>query len=42
MAFYNTKDVGPAVIEIPPAGHDGSINGNIVNIWQMPLEHSKH
>ena len=38
MAFYNTKDVGPVVIEIPPAGEDGSINGNIVNLWQMPLE----
>ena len=38
MAFYNTKNVGPVVIEIPPAGDDGSINGNIVNIWQMPLE----
>jgi hypothetical protein len=38
MTFYNTKDVGPVVIEIPPAGDDGSINGNIVNIWQMPLE----
>jgi hypothetical protein len=24
MAFYNTKDVGPVVIEIPPAGDDGS------------------
>jgi Protein of unknown function (DUF1254) len=24
MAFYNTKDVGPLVIEIPPAGDDGS------------------
>ena len=38
MAFYNTKDVGPVVIEVPPAGEDGSINGNIVNLWQMPLE----
>ena len=38
MAFYNTKDVGPVVIEVPPAGEDGSINGNIDNLWQMPLE----
>jgi hypothetical protein len=37
MAFYNTKDVGPVVLEIPPAGDDGSINGNIVTVWQMPL-----
>jgi hypothetical protein len=38
MAFYNTKDVGPVVLEIPPAGDDGSINANIVTVWQMPLE----
>ena len=38
MAFFNTKDVGPIVIEIPPAGADGSLNANIVNIWQVPLE----
>jgi hypothetical protein len=37
MAFYNTKDVGPVVIEVPPA-NGGSLNGNIVNVWQMPLE----
>lgn len=37
MAFINTKDVGPVVLEVPPA-EGGSINGNIVNIWQMPLE----
>ena len=36
MAFYNTKD-GPVVLEIPPAGDDGSINANIVTTWQMPL-----
>jgi hypothetical protein len=38
MAFYNTKDVGPVVIEVPPADHTGSLAGNIVNVWQMPLE----
>jgi hypothetical protein len=38
MAFYNTQDVGPVVIEVPPAGSDGSLNANIVDIWQMPLE----
>ncbi len=38
MAFFNTKDVGPIVIEVPPAGADGSLNANIVNIWQQPLE----
>jgi hypothetical protein len=36
MAFTNTSE-GPVVIEVPPA--DGSsINGNIVNVWQMALE----
>jgi hypothetical protein len=38
MSFLNTKDVGPIVIEIPPAGPDGSLNANFVNIWQAPLE----
>ncbi len=37
MTFTNTKDVGPVVIEVPPAD-GGSINGNIVDVWQMPLE----
>nr|WP_246091654.1 DUF1254 domain-containing protein [Rhizobium smilacinae] len=37
MVFTNTKDVGPIVIEVPPAD-GGSINGNIVDTWQVPLE----
>lgn len=36
MAFTDTRD-GPVVIEVPPAD-TGSINGNIVNIWQVALE----
>lgn len=36
MSFWNVKD-GPLVVEIPPAD-DGSIAGNIVTAWQMPLE----
>jgi hypothetical protein len=36
MSFWNVKD-GPIVIEIPPA-QGGSIAGNIVTAWQMPLE----
>ncbi len=36
MSFWNVKD-GPVVIDVPPA-EGGSIAGNIVNIWQMPLE----
>lgn len=38
MAFTNTKDAGPIVIEVPPAGEDGSLNANIVDVWQVPLE----
>jgi hypothetical protein len=38
MAFLNTKEVGPIVIDVPPADADGSLNANIVNVWQMPLE----
>jgi hypothetical protein len=38
MSFLNTKDAGPIVIEVPPAGPDGSLNANFVNIWQQPLE----
>ncbi|WP_415025538.1 DUF1254 domain-containing protein [Bradyrhizobium sp.] len=36
MSFWNVKD-GPIVIDIPPA-QGGSIAGNIVTAWQMPLE----
>src|ERR1700742_1721919 len=38
MTFLNTKDLGPIVIEIPPANADGSLNANFVNVWQAPLE----
>ncbi len=37
MTFLNTKDAGPMVIEIPPVDADGSLNANVVNIWQQPL-----
>jgi hypothetical protein len=36
MAFFDTSD-GPIVIEIPPA-EGGSLNGNVVTAWQMPLQ----
>ncbi len=36
MSFWNLKD-GPVVIDVPPA-EGGSIAGNIVDAWQMPLE----
>ena len=38
MTFFNTKDVGSVVIEVPPADEGGSITANIDDIWQMPLE----
>ncbi|MGC1447133.1 MAG: DUF1254 domain-containing protein [Xanthobacteraceae bacterium] len=37
MTFFNTKD-GPIVLDLPPGDANGSFNGNIVNVWQMPLE----
>lgn len=37
MPFWNTKDVGPVVIEIPPA-EGGSITGSLMDIWQIPME----
>ena len=35
--YFDTKEVGPMVLEIPPAD-DGVINGTIMDAWQMPLE----
>ena len=37
MVFFNTKD-GPVVLDLPPGDQNGSFNGNIVTVWQMPLE----
>jgi hypothetical protein len=37
MVFFDTKD-GPVVLDLPPGDADGSFNGNIVTVWQMPLE----
>ncbi|MCA1426122.1 DUF1254 domain-containing protein [Bradyrhizobium sp. BRP19] len=37
MTFFDTHD-GPVVIEVPAADGSGSLNANIVTIWQMPLE----
>jgi hypothetical protein len=34
---FDTKEVGPIVIEVPPAG-DGAIVGTIMDAWQTPLE----
>jgi hypothetical protein len=35
--FYNTKDVGPMVLEIPPADQDDSITGSVDDAWQTAL-----
>jgi hypothetical protein len=37
MPFFNTQDVGPVVLEIPPAD-DGVFNGSIMNYWQAAIE----
>jgi hypothetical protein len=37
MPFINTKDVGPVVLEIPPAV-GGSITGSVDDGWQAALE----
>jgi hypothetical protein len=36
MPFFNTKDVGPVVLEIPPAD-GGSITGSVDDAWQTAL-----
>ncbi|MGC3948437.1 MAG: DUF1254 domain-containing protein [Chryseolinea sp.] len=37
MPFFNTKDVGPVVLEIP-AADGGVFNGSIMNNWQAAIE----
>jgi hypothetical protein len=36
ITFVNTKD-GPVVLDLPPGDDNGSFNGQIVTLWQMPL-----
>jgi hypothetical protein len=38
MAFFNTKEVGPIVFDIPPGEANASPTGNIVTVWQIALE----
>ncbi len=38
MPFFNTKDVGPMVLEIPPADGESSITGSIDEAWQTAIE----
>jgi hypothetical protein len=37
IVFLNTKDVGPVVLEIPPAD-GGSITGSVDDCWQTAIE----
>jgi len=37
MPFFDTKDVGPVVLEIPAAG-DGTIVGSVDDVWQTAIE----
>jgi hypothetical protein len=36
--FYNTKDVGPMVLEIPSANKEDSITGSVDDAWQTALQ----
>jgi hypothetical protein len=36
--FFNTKDVGPMLLEIPPTEDGASITGSIDDAWQTALE----
>jgi hypothetical protein len=38
MPFFDTKEVGPVVLEIPPADEGGSITGSVMDCWQAALE----
>src|SRR5580658_8653027 len=38
IAFIDTKDAGPMVLEVPAAGDDGSITGSVDDCWQCALE----
>jgi len=38
MPFFDTKDVGPVVLEIPSADDGGSITGSVMDCWQAALE----
>ncbi len=38
MAFFNTKEVGPIVVDVPRADHGRSLNANFVDTRRVPLE----
>ena len=37
VPFFNTRQAGPMVLDIPPAD-DGTIVGSIMDCWQIPLD----
>jgi len=39
MPFFDTKETGPMVLEVPPSGEgEGTIVGSIMDCWQCALE----
>jgi len=38
MPFFDTKDTGPMVLEIPPADVTGSLVGSVDDAWQTAIE----
>jgi len=38
MVFFDTKDAGPIVFDIPPGDANASLTGNIDTVWQTALE----
>src|SRR4030095_16149805 len=38
MPFFDTKEVGPVVLEIPPADGTGSLVGSVDDSWQTAIE----
>ncbi len=38
MPFFDMKEAGPMVLEVPPSGKDGVIVGSIMDCWQCALE----
>jgi hypothetical protein len=38
MPFFDTKEAGPMVLELPPSGDEGVIVGSIMDCWQNALE----
>jgi hypothetical protein len=38
MTFFNLKNIGPIVFDIPPGDANASLTGNIMTVWQTALE----